>query len=179
MRTSGRALQGTDCLGNNNLKRKDTLKMKPEMADVAEVSEELNVTRARCGSLRLGRRSALTGASELCTPSLYGSFNPRRRSSASNRRSLAARSRLASSEMAGGGDAHRPAVMRRCRADTEPHGARCLRSQSLHGSHRRWLRPGLHAGQGRLDRGRCGAADLAARMRAFGRIPVSFSCTRC
>jgi Domain of unknown function (DUF5658) len=67
-----RALAGCEArVGNNNLKRKDMLNMKPEMADVAEVPDELSDPERRRAPDR--RKRTLYSL-------IYGSFNPRRRS---------------------------------------------------------------------------------------------------
>ena len=62
-------------MGNNNLKRKDMLNMKPEMADVADVSEDLSDPERRRAPDR--RKRTLYSL-------FYGSFNPRSRITASS-----------------------------------------------------------------------------------------------
>ena len=152
-------------MANNNLKRKDMLGMKPEMADVAEVSEELSDSERRRAPDR--RKRTLYSL-------IYGSFNPRRRSP----RRIDARSLRDL-------DWHHPiwlavamsivllscvdaaltlSLMQRGAYEVNP-----LMAPIVGGSPFVFtvVKVGLTAGGVIL-------LTLAARMRAFGRIPVSF-----
>jgi hypothetical protein len=166
MAREGRALaRRGGRLGNNSLKRKDMLNMKPEMADVAEVSEELSDSERRRASDR--RKRTLYSLA-------YGSFNPRRRSP----RRIDARSLRDL-------DWHHPIwlavamiiVLLSCvdaalTLSLMAHGAyevNPLMAPIVGGSAFVFtvVKVGLTAGGVIL-------LTLAARMRAFGRIPVSF-----
>ena len=164
-------------MGNDNLKRKDMLNMKPEMADVAEVSEELDmshVPEATSTSGESDRRSATDRRKRTLYSLFYGSFNPRRRSP----RRIDARSLRDL-------DWHHPIwlavamliVVLSCvdaalTLSLMEHGAyevNPIMAPIVGGSPLVFtlIKVGLTAGGVIM-------LTLAARMRAFGRIPVSF-----